>query len=228
MRDLSVRILSCSLLAALLLAGAASCKNNRTIDPGDQNNPQYPPIQNPPTQGIPALDVNAPPNAVFKITDYGNALQLNKISLASATDTAGANAQEKALVLAIAMQETTHMGTNERDASKDNTASANVTMLNMNYDFVRQLGYQGSDNGASLNNPAALTVAVGYMLQALRTWGPERTLNFHRGGATAFQDGVSYGAAGYRSAIATIYNCIAADPALEGDGRRVEIDVPGQ
>ena len=68
---------------------------------------------------------------------------------------------------------------------------------------------------------------VSYLLKGFRTWGIQSTLNFQRGGYTAFKDGVSYGAAEYRNAIVTIYNKIASDWTLEIDGRRIEINVRG-
>ena len=120
------------------------------------------------------------------------------------------------------------MNASERDSHKDFSSSANISILNINFDMVTRLGYTEKDWGESLDDPSRLEDAVGYLIKALRTWGVERTLNFQRGGSTAFDDGVSYGAEEYRNAIATIYNCIAADPSLENDGRRVEINVPGK
>ena len=137
---------------------------------------------------------------------------------------AGASAQEKAVIIAIAMQETTYMSPGERDSKKDYTASANVSILNMNIDMLQHLGYTGPDYGAALNPSSRLPDAVAYMLKAFRTWGIERTLNYHRGGWTAFNDGVSYDAYGYRNAVLTIYNQIKAAPAMQTDGRRVEVN----
>ena len=175
---------------------------------------------------IPApLKANAAGNVRYKIANYGGALQANKRALANAADSAGATAEEKAVIIAIAMQETTLMDINQRDGSKDGTPSANISILNMNLDMIKNLGYSRNDGGAHLNSASALPEAVGYMIKAIRTWGIERTLNYHRGGRTAFNDGTSYGAYDYRNAITTIYNQIAADPTLESDGRRVEIDV---
>jgi hypothetical protein len=123
------------------------------------------------------------------------------------------------------MQETTYMQPSGRDATKDGTMAANVSILNVNYDMLVKLGYSGNDYGVALNDPQKLPVVVGYLLRAFHTWGIQATLNYQRGGSTAFADGVSYGAADYRNAIATIYQQMAVDPNLESDGRRVEIDV---
>ena len=150
-------------------------------------------------------------------------MQNNKAKLEAAINATDASQSERALVVAMAMLETTDMDPSQRDGSKDGTASANVSILNLNADMVISLGYQGSDNGASLNNPANLSQAVKLLLHGFRTWGIPQTLNFQRGGRTAFNDGVSYGAAAYRSTIATIYGQIAADASLLNDGRRIEV-----
>ncbi len=50
--------------------------------------------------------------------------------------------EEKFLLIAIAMQETRHMETSERDKTKDGTDSANLTKFNLNIYMLRQLGYR--------------------------------------------------------------------------------------
>ena len=177
--------------------------------------------------GLPPLSIGVPGNAAFGIGNYGSVLQTDKDNLYNVAQAAGASAQELALVISIAMQETTLMLVNQRDASKDGTPSANISFLNLNYDMLVHLGYTSNDNGMSLNAPNQLGTVVGYLLKGFRTWGVQSTLNYIRGGYTAFQDGSSYDAAGYRNAINTIYNQIAVDLSLETDGRRVEVSVPG-
>ena len=45
------------------------------------------------------------------------------------------------------------MDISQRDASKDHTPAANVTILNMNYDMLHQItGYTAPDYGMELNN----------------------------------------------------------------------------
>jgi hypothetical protein len=129
------------------------------------------------------------------------------------------------LIVAIAMQETTYMKSDERDSGKDGTPSANLSYLNINLDMAQMLGYQRGDGGAYLNDPNNLGEAVALLVKAFRTWGVDRTLNFMRGGRTAFNDGSSYGAADYRNSIATIYSRLAQDQSLLNDGRRVEVDL---
>ena len=180
-----------------------------------------------PVTALPKLDLGVPANAAFKLNNYGVALQNNKGLLVAAIDASGATAQEKALIIAIAMQETTTMDVRDRDTHKDGTPSANRSILNINYDMLTKVGYVKNDNGASLDDPAQLGLAVSYMLKAFRQWDVKRALNYHRGGFTAFTDGTSYGATDYRNAINSIYNAIAADLTLMLDGRRVEVVVRG-
>lgn len=178
-------------------------------------------------QAVPKADFNAPGNSSFQIGDYGPVLRANKGLLAAAADANGASSMEKAVVIAIAMQETTHIDINQHETQKNGTSSANRSVLNMNYDMLTKVGYTIDDNGASLDDPANLKKAVGYMIAALRQWGVASTLDYQRGGSPAFADHTSYGAYEYRNAIATIYKEIAKDLSLESDGRRVEINVPG-
>jgi hypothetical protein len=166
---------------------------------------------------IPPVSLGVPGNARFQVADYGDALRTNKRLLKAALVAAQASPAETALIVAIAMQESTYMSSKEIDRSKDGTSSANVSILNLNYDMLVQLGYPNKDFGVPLNEPAALKDAALYLV---------RTLNFHRGGRTAFNDGQSFGAAEYRNSIATIYAQIAKDPTLLDDGRRIEVDVP--
>ena len=204
----------------------APAQNQNTAPAPAPNQNSMPPAPN--VSGIPTpLQVNAPANARFQVSNYGAELQGNKARVAAAADRAGANMQEKALIIAIAMQETTFMRGNERDANKDGTQSANVSLLNMNIDMIQMLGYTRGDGGAYLNSDERLSEAASYLVKAFRTWGIERTLNFQRGGRTAFNDGTSYGAADYRNSIATIYNKIAQDQAFLSDGRRIEVNLVG-
>jgi len=205
--------------------GSHSCLVPSTPAPSPSPSPS--PVPGPTPGGLPGLSVGVPGNAALSIGNYGGTLQANKQNLYTVTQQAGATEQELALVISIAMQETTLMVANQRDAHKDRTPSANVSFLNLNYDMLTRLGYTGNDYGASLNAPDQLGTVVGLLLKGFRTWGIQSTLNYIRGGYTAFQDGSSYGAAGYRNAIVTIYNQIADDKSFETDGRRVEVNVPG-
>ncbi len=175
--------------------------------------------------GVDALDFQAAGNASYQILDYGDELRSNKNYLVEVLQGQQASLTEQVLVVAMAMQETNHMSPDERDASKDGTPSANISPLNLNIDMLKMAGYSGNDEGASMNAPQNLGEAVWLLLHTVQTWGLGPTLNFQRGGRTAFEDGVSYGAPDYRNAIATIYNVIAGDMSLLEDSRRVVVDL---
>lgn len=63
--------------------------------------------------------------------------------------------------------------------------SANFSALNLNVDMLRRLKYTG--NGDDLNNDTQLPQAVDFLVKAIHKWGAKRTLDFQRGGATAFE-----------------------------------------
>jgi hypothetical protein len=201
-------------------------QTNHQPSPEEKSPPRSDVIQGLPDKPLAPIALDVPGNARFKITDYGEKLRSNKRSLLKALSEVGASAEETALIVAVAMQETTYMSTSEIDRSKDNTPAANISILNINYDMVQQLGYAESDFGVQLNDPNKLGTAASFLLKGFKIWTAVRTLNFHRGGRTAFKDGVSFGAVEYRNSIATIYAQIAKDPTLLEDGRRIEVDVP--
>lgn len=53
--------------------------------------------------------------------------------------------------------------------------------------MLKEAGYSGTDNGASLNLDTNVYQAVKLLVTAFRNWGAKRTLDFQRGGRTAFQ-----------------------------------------
>ena len=73
----------------------------------------------------------------------------------------------------------------EGDGSKKGL-STNCSALNLNVDMITMLGYSGNDNGASLNDEQNLHLAVDWLVKAVHLWGAKKTLDFHRGGRTAF------------------------------------------
>lgn len=134
--------------------------------------------------------------------------------------------ERRALMMAMAMIETLHLSPGERDKTKDKNTdkSANASIFNLSEDMLNQLGYYGDIH--LLDPLAALLAVVGLINRGIDLWGVTRMLNFVRGGRTAFNDGMSYGAAEYRNAVATILKLIDMSPTLMSDDRRVEIDVP--
>ena len=65
--------------------------------------------------------------------------------------------------------------------------SANCSALNLNIDMLKEAGYSGTDNGASLNLETNLPQAVKLLVTAIHKWGAKRTLDFQCGGRTAFK-----------------------------------------
>jgi hypothetical protein len=166
-----------------------------------------------------------PGDKPYKITSYGSELRQHKKDLHGAFAVCKTPQPHQALFLAMAMIETNTMSIRDRDVIKDQTdnGSANMSIFNLNIDMLIRLGYA---HPWKLNDPAHLSEAVCLLQKGIKKWGLIRTLNFVRGGYTAWQDGVSYDVWGYRRALATILKLMDAEPAILKDDRRVEIIVP--
>jgi hypothetical protein len=168
---------------------------------------------------------HSPASLPYTINEYGFILRFNKQRLSMVCDAAGIPPHLKALMVAMAMQESTTMSSADRDASKDGDGdAANVSLFNLSIDLVRHV--DPNVDPWSLNQACNLPVLVRLIQSGIGKWGIERFLNFVRGGRTAFADGVSYGAEHYREAIATILRQIDRDPKLLTDDRRVDVCVP--
>ncbi len=167
-------------------------------------------------------------NCDYKITSYGSALRNNKERLLKAFDVCAIREERQVLMMAMAMIETNTMSPSERDTTKDKNTdkSANASIFNLSEDMINELGFVGDIH--QLDPLESLPTVVGLINKGIDAWGINRMLNFVRGGRTAFNDGVSYGAAGYRNAIATILKVIGNSASLMKDDRRVEINVPHQ
>jgi hypothetical protein len=165
-----------------------------------------------------------PGNLVCPVTTYGQALASNKRAVYAACNACGGGLDECALVVAMAMIETTFMNATARDASKDwrTDGSVNVGLWNLNTDLVAALNYSGDPWTLNAQTPQVLAATACALLRGARTWGAARLMNFVRGGRTAFNDGWSFDAWGYRNAIKTIVDWFRRDPALLLDGRRVD------
>jgi hypothetical protein len=158
----------------------------------------------------------------YYITDYGDELRRNKETINQAFEAKSISGQRRFIMMAMAMLETNTMTARDRDASKDGSGGAkNVSLWNLNVDMLGRLGYTG--NFDALNDDANIPEVVGLMNKAFDKWGIERTLNFVRGGYSAFVDGKSYGAVEYRDVIKSITTAIVNAPSLMTDSRRVEI-----
>lgn len=165
-----------------------------------------------------------PANTTYNLVSYGPELKANKAKLIAAMEKAGTCLKHRPLFMAMAMIETKHISIEQRDETKDNNTdgSANVSVFNLSHDIVQRLGYT---NPLKLNDEANLTDAIKIIQKGITRWGLTRFLNFVRGGYTAFQDGVSYGAWDFRNAVATAVKVIRENPQLMTDDRRVEMQV---
>ena len=149
-------------------------------------------------------------------------LKTNKQRIVEAVKHQGGSAEDVLFALAMAMQESECCACVQRDASKDGTPSANFSCFNMNLDYLQMLGFTGTPD---LNCETNLEEAVHYLLAGFQKWGRDSVLNFHRGGRTAWHDGVSYGAGKYREAIKNVVEYLRANPSKQTDATRVAFDV---
>ena len=53
--------------------------------------------------------------------------------------------------------------------------------------MLKEAGYSGTDNGAILNLDTNVSQAVELLVTAIHKWGAKPTLDFQRGGRTAFK-----------------------------------------
>ncbi len=177
----------------------------------------------------------------YRIVSYGSLLRSNKALLLQAFAVSNIRDERRALMMAMAMIETDHLSSGERDCTKDSRTdgSANASIFNLNEHMLRELGYQG--NIHSLDPLTALPQVVTLIDRAIgkTNWsitpnpgvsvsGVTAVLNFVRGGAAAYKDGVSYDAANYRNAVATALKLISDDYSLMSDDRRIEMNVAHQ
>jgi hypothetical protein len=163
-----------------------------------------------------------------KPVPYGEVLRANKALLNQVFDNFGIGDERRALIIAMAMIETTQFLPVQRDTKKDNQTdgSANASIFNLSEDMLRRLGHKG--NIHALDPLGSLPAVVRLLNRAFDNWGVRRTLNFVRGGGKAFDDGYSHDAGGYRNAVATILKFIDSDPSFLTDVRRVEANVKYQ
>lgn len=166
---------------------------------------------------------DTPADCVYKITRYGDLLAYNKRKIIAAIPI-GAPPSFGALLIAMAMVETTTLSSADRDASKDTRGdAANVSLFNLSLDLVKCLGY--TEDPWIFNDAKNLSELTQLLWGGMQKWGVHALLNFVRGGRTGFQDHHSYDCAGYRRTIATMLKLIDADPSLLTDNRRIEIEL---
>lgn len=158
--------------------------------------------------------------------DVGPDLASRKQLIVNILRSEGASDEKIALTIACVMGETVHISCGERDASKDSMGDAkNWSAYNMNSFALKKLGWVESAS-VDLNHDDHLAAATKFFSQGLDKFGIEKWLCLHRGGETAFCDGVSYGARDYISAITSIRDHLLADKLRLVDGKRYGADIP--
>ena len=162
-------------------------------------------------------------NLHYKKNSYGKTLHENKLKLKHSFNQLSLPDEKRILFLAMAMIETTHLTSDQRDRSKDNTSSENISLWILSVDMVKCLGYQ--DNPQKLNSSDEIKTVINLLDKAVKIWNVDALLNFVRGGRRGFSDGVSYGCRDYRNTVATICNLICRDRGLMEDSLRIEIDL---
>jgi hypothetical protein len=162
----------------------------------------------------------------YPFPSYGELLRAGKRKVRSACRSSGVSPARTNLFVCMAMIETQHLAYYERDLLKNaNTdGSANVSIFNLNEDMVQRLGCKLSRE--QLNEESALPRIVHLMTFGIDVFGLAPFLNYVRGGYDAWKDGVSYGAAGYRQAVATAVKLMDEWPNLAADDLRIEMHVP--
>jgi hypothetical protein len=168
---------------------------------------------------------------------FGDLMRKNKGLLNASMARLGIKPERRALIVAVAMQETNAMSEFERDWTKfDKPEEANFTILNLNADMIKRV--TGRYPEAELNSMRRIGEAVAIIDRAIdmkaEEWkcehppkhlGVRGVLNYIRGGYEAFEDGKQYDAPKYRSAIKTIVTRFDGDPNLMTDYRRVAIQI---
>ena len=124
------------------------------------------------------------------------------------------------------MGESAHCSCGERDSSKDGMGLAkNYSAYNLNGDFLASIGVTGAAAEA-LNDDGRLADATRAVLAGIDKYGEDKWLSYHRGGATARDDMVSYGAADYRAAIREVQQFILSDKSLFSNTERAGKFIP--
>jgi hypothetical protein len=165
------------------------------------------------------LNINAAADRTAPVKNYGGSYGHNKRVHVEALKNAGVYDAYLALAVAIGMQETGTFNPADYDYTKTGD-STNYSAFNFNRDMLKRIGITGTDY---FNTWGGVGQAAAAFKKAITQYGIDGFLNYHRGGYTAWQDGHSYDAYGYRNAIASIVRYIENDNSLLYDDRRVEM-----
>ncbi|CAF1284798.1 unnamed protein product [Rotaria socialis] len=165
------------------------------------------------------LNINARADRVAPVKNLGPTYGANKRRHVDALKKAGLYDAYLALFVAIGMQETSTFNPADYDYTKTGD-STNYSAFNLNRDMMVRLGIQPTNAFNTWSGVDSVAAAAKTMIT---NYGVNGFLNYLRGGYTAWQDGHSYDAAGYRNAIASIVRYIENDLSLLTDDRRVEM-----
>ena len=170
------------------------------------------------------LNINARADRTAPVKNLGSNYGANKRRHVDALKRAGLYDAYLALAVAIGMQETSTFNPADYDSSKTGD-STNYSAFNFNRDMLTRIGIQPTN---SFNTWAGIDSAAAACKKMVTQYGVNGFLNYQRGGYTAWKDGHSYDAAGYRNAIASIVRYIENDRSLLTDDRRVEMSTAHQ
>ncbi len=144
--------------------------------------------------------------------EMGGELAARKQLVLKTCRDAGKSDAIAALLLAVIMGESQTCSAKERDMSKDGAGDArNFSAYNMNLFMLKDIGYDTS-KAEALNDDAHLDEATRVILLAIDKYGEDKFLCGHRGGQTAMEDGVSYGAREYVAHIRAVQAYLLAHP----------------
>jgi len=175
------------------------------------------------TSSLKALNIKTTANAMSApLKSYGAQYQTNKRKVVAALRKKDGIGEAKVkLLIAIAMLETNTMDPAQRDTGKTGD-STNYSLWNINRDMLKRL--PGGTDG-NLNSWSGLDNVVDRLASAINKFGINGFLNFHRGGYTGWQDGVSYGCQDYRNGIASMIRILDNNEDLLSDSRRIDMSV---
>ena len=170
------------------------------------------------------LKINAKADRTAPVKNLGSTYGSNKRRHVDALKRAGLFDAYLALAVAIGMQETNTFNPADYDHSKTGD-STNYSAFNFNRDMMTRQGIQPTN---TFNTWAGINSVAAACKKMVTNYGVDCFLNYQRGGYTAWKDGHSYDAAGYRNAIASIVRYIESDTSLLTDDRRVEMSTAHQ
>lgn len=116
-------------------------------------------------------------DVTFKITNYGDTILQNKLAITNQMLQMQISGQDQALIMAMAMQETVSLSSNDRDQSKDGTSSENISQWNINIGLIETVSPDIDPRSLNYDIGACIT----FILKALNQYGLEGYLDLIRG-----------------------------------------------